>query len=198
MLARIGSRARVALTRCAALLVLAFPLAGQSFAGTVTLAWDAVALPAVTGYKVHHGAAAGSYTTAINVGNVTSYTVPNLTEGSTYHFAITAYDAAGNIAVAEWADHPAAGPREYTGTLVRRAGDVDRPRAPGEGGLATADGLHHPPVYLVDTAGCVEYEDPMGVPSRDLVVGRHGAEIPDVDHEVGGAQALDAAGRQAA
>ena len=36
-----------------------------------------------------------------------------------------AYDAAGNIAVAEWADHPAAGPREYTGTLVRRAGDVE-------------------------------------------------------------------------
>ena len=36
-----------------------------------------------------------------------------------------AYDAAGNIAVAEWAAHPAAGPREYTGTLVRRAGGVE-------------------------------------------------------------------------
>ncbi|SFW88769.1 RHS repeat-associated core domain-containing protein [Amycolatopsis australiensis] len=35
-----------------------------------------------------------------------------------------AYDALGNIAVAEWSAHPAAGPREYTGTLVRRAGEV--------------------------------------------------------------------------
>ncbi|MEV6645801.1 RHS repeat-associated core domain-containing protein [Amycolatopsis sp. NPDC051371] len=36
-----------------------------------------------------------------------------------------AYDALGNVTVADWtAPHPAAGSREYAGTQVRRAGDV--------------------------------------------------------------------------
>jgi len=88
-------RALVAPTTPAALFVFLLLLAGHSFAGNVTLAWDAVPNAGVTGYKVHHGPAAGSYTTSINVGNTTSYTIANLTDGATYHFAVTSYNAAG-------------------------------------------------------------------------------------------------------
>ena len=69
-------------------------MAGRAFAGTVTLAWDPVNSPLVAGYMVYYGPAAGNYTSSIDVGNLTSYTVPNLVEGTTYHFATTAYDAA--------------------------------------------------------------------------------------------------------
>ena len=69
-------------------------MAGRAFAGTVTLAWDPVNSPLVVGYMVYYGPAAGNYTSSIDVGNTTSYTVPSLVEGTTYHFATTAYDAA--------------------------------------------------------------------------------------------------------
>ncbi len=42
---------------------------------------------------VYYGPSAGNYPTRIDVGNTTTYTVPNLVEGATYHFAATAYDA---------------------------------------------------------------------------------------------------------
>ena len=66
----------------------------RAFAGGATLAWDPVTNPAVVGYALYYGPTAGNYTARIDVGNVTSYTVSNLTEGATYHFAVTAYDAA--------------------------------------------------------------------------------------------------------
>jgi PKD repeat protein len=72
-------------------LLLAASLAS---AGSVNLAWDAVSSSSLAGYKIHYGSAAGSYTAALDVGNRTSYTVPNLTDGATYYFAVTAYDTA--------------------------------------------------------------------------------------------------------
>ncbi len=57
------------------------------------MAWDPVASPALVGYMVYYGPSAGNYPTRIDVGNTTTYTVPNLVEGATYHFAATAYDA---------------------------------------------------------------------------------------------------------
>ena len=42
---------------------------------------------------VYYGPSAGVYPSRIDVGNVTSYTVSGLTEGATYHFAVTAYDS---------------------------------------------------------------------------------------------------------
>ncbi len=59
-------------------------------AASVTLGWDAAT--GVSGYKIHRGTASGSYTTSIDVGNRTSYTLSDLTSGSTYYFAVTAYD----------------------------------------------------------------------------------------------------------
>jgi len=67
----------------------------RAFAGSATLAWDPVTDPDLSGYILHHGPTAGNYTAEVNVGNKTSYMVSGLTEGSTYHFAVTAYDASG-------------------------------------------------------------------------------------------------------
>src|SRR5271167_3664983 len=77
------------------LFVFLLLVAVRAFADSVTLAWDAVSDPSVTGYMVYSGPAAGDYTSSIAVGNTTSYTVSNLVEGTTYHFAATSYDAAG-------------------------------------------------------------------------------------------------------
>jgi hypothetical protein len=36
------------------------------------------------------------YATKVDVGNVTTYTVTNLTSGQTYYFSVTAYDTSNN------------------------------------------------------------------------------------------------------
>jgi Fibronectin type III domain len=68
-------------------------------AGTASLQWNATASGNVVGYRVYWGTAPGSYQQAkgsgIGAGNTTSYTVQNLPAGSTYYFAVTAYDASG-------------------------------------------------------------------------------------------------------
>ncbi|OPY91640.1 MAG: Fibronectin type III domain protein [Syntrophus sp. PtaU1.Bin208] len=65
-------------------------------AAQVTVAWDANADPAVTGYRVHYGTAPGNYTSHVDVGNATSCVISGLLEGLTYYFAATAYDGSGN------------------------------------------------------------------------------------------------------
>jgi PKD repeat protein len=78
----------------AILLILFSAIASTAFAaGTVTVAWDPVTNPNVRGYKVHYGPGAGNYTASVDVGNITTAPVNNLTEGATYHFAVAAYDA---------------------------------------------------------------------------------------------------------
>lgn len=73
--------------------------------GSVTLAWDAptrnadgTPLTDLTGYRVHYGGTSPltlENSTAIDVGDVTTYTVSGLEPG-TYHFAVSALDANGN------------------------------------------------------------------------------------------------------
>jgi hypothetical protein len=65
-------------------------------AGRITLAWDPNLEPDVAGYRLHYGTASGRYTRQIDVGNTTSATVRNLTDGATYFFALTAYNTAGH------------------------------------------------------------------------------------------------------
>lgn len=64
-------------------------------ATTATLAWNPVTDPTLDGYKVYIGTASGLYTRAIAVGNLTTYTVDSLTTGTTYYFAVTAYNSGG-------------------------------------------------------------------------------------------------------
>ena len=56
----------------------------------ITLAWDQS--DGAAGYKIYSGTTSNSYQWAADVGNVTSYTTADLTDGYTYYFAATAYD----------------------------------------------------------------------------------------------------------
>jgi hypothetical protein len=77
-------------------LLLALLISVWARAEQVTLAWDANTEPDLAGYKIHYGAASGSYSVHMDVHNVTTYTVTGLTAGQTYYFAATAYNASGN------------------------------------------------------------------------------------------------------
>ena len=95
--APVASRGRKGLTFAAAgLLMLALTGAPRpALAGTVTLAWDPVSSPALAGYRLFYGPSAGNYTGVFDVGNTTYVAISTLTEGATFHFAVTAYDWLG-------------------------------------------------------------------------------------------------------
>jgi PKD repeat protein len=59
--------------------------------GSVTLTWDPVVHPLLSGYAVYVGSAPGHYDVRYEVGDVTSYQLVGLEEGRRYHFAVTAY-----------------------------------------------------------------------------------------------------------
>lgn len=73
------------------------------FAGSANLSWNANSESDLSGYKVYYGTSPrtgscppGGYPNNVSVGNVTSYILSNLTDGQTYYFSITAYDASSN------------------------------------------------------------------------------------------------------
>jgi hypothetical protein len=67
----------------------------NSLAGQATLAWDPPEISTdVTGYKIHYGTASGTYTQSVDAGDQTNYAVQNLTDGRTYYFVVTSYNAA--------------------------------------------------------------------------------------------------------
>jgi len=71
------------------------PSAGGT--ASVNMAWNASPSSNAAGYIVSYGQSSGSYIADIDVGNVTTYTVPGLQEGSTYHFAAKAYNSARTL-----------------------------------------------------------------------------------------------------
>jgi hypothetical protein len=85
----------------AMMLIATITLGAQEAYSAVTLTWTAPATNAdgspltnLSGYNLHYGTSSGAYTSTINVGNVTSYTLNNLSAGS-YYFAATAYNSSG-------------------------------------------------------------------------------------------------------
>lgn len=73
------------------LLVSSFVYAVEAPRFDVTLEWDANSEPNLGGYKIYYGTQSGVYNTTIDVGNVTTYTIHDLIEG-TYYFVATAYN----------------------------------------------------------------------------------------------------------
>jgi PKD repeat protein len=69
--------------------------ATNTYAGQVSLAWDPSSSSNLAGYRLYYGQASQTYTSHIDVGLQTSYTITGLTDGQTYYFAATAYDLAG-------------------------------------------------------------------------------------------------------
>lgn len=74
----------------------------QTMAAQVNLNWtapvqnvDTTALNDLAGFKIYHGLASGIYSSLQDVGNVTATTIPQLAEGVTHYFAITAYNIGG-------------------------------------------------------------------------------------------------------
>jgi hypothetical protein len=63
----------------------------------IDLTWNPNTESDLAGYKVYYGTlGSGNYQGTIDVGNVTSYRLQNLTPGTTYYIAVTAYDTVGN------------------------------------------------------------------------------------------------------
>jgi len=70
-----------------------------SSTGSVTLSWSANGEKDLAGYKIYLGTSSGNYTASGSptvIGKVTSYTVTGLQRNTTYFFALSAYDSAGN------------------------------------------------------------------------------------------------------
>ncbi len=65
--------------------------------GTATLSWNASGGPDLEGYKVYQATASGGYGAPIATVTMdfTSYTITTLDAGTTYFFAVTAYNSDG-------------------------------------------------------------------------------------------------------
>jgi hypothetical protein len=81
--------------RLLGLLVLLFPVVAGA-TQSVTLTWDSSDDPNVVGYKIYYGTASLDYTDSVMVGSVTNATITGLLDGTTYYFAATSLDSAGD------------------------------------------------------------------------------------------------------
>ena len=95
----------VVLVSSALLILLLSPLI--SLSAEVKLAWDPDPAIGLAGYKVYYGVSSRTgtdpkscglcgYSTVVPIGNVTTYTINNLTDGQTYYVSVTAYDSSNN------------------------------------------------------------------------------------------------------
>jgi hypothetical protein len=76
------------------LVLLSSPsLPGQT---SLTLGWDEIGAPGVTGYRVYYGPASRQYTNSVQVGLQFSCTITGLVDNTTNYFAVTAVDSTGN------------------------------------------------------------------------------------------------------
>ncbi|MDW7680311.1 MAG: Ig-like domain-containing protein, partial [bacterium] len=86
------SRVRIQQLGWALFLTASFVM--QLYGGQVIVSWDQNQESDLNGYRLHYGNSSRQYQHQIDVGNVTSYTLTNLTGGRTYFFSVTAYNTA--------------------------------------------------------------------------------------------------------
>jgi hypothetical protein len=63
---------------------------------SVSLAWNPSSDVNVAGYKIYYGLTSRNYTSSVDVGNVSKASIGGLQQNTTYYFAATTYDSAGN------------------------------------------------------------------------------------------------------
>lgn len=90
----------------------------KTFAGQLTLAWDA-SPDAVAGYTVYYGTASGIYTGSVNT-TETTLTIDKLTNGVRYFLIVKAFSAAGVYSV---------GSNEVNGIPANRTPSITNPGA---------------------------------------------------------------------
>jgi hypothetical protein len=74
------------------IILLSTILAPHSHSAEVTLAWDLDGEASVTGYYLYYGLESGNYSTKIDVGYESQYTLIDLDDLKSYYFAATAYN----------------------------------------------------------------------------------------------------------
>lgn len=75
---------RFMLLSLSALVLLSMLGSAGVFATDVTLSWDPKTDAGLSGYKLYYGTASRTYSTQINAGNITTYTVTGLGSGTYY------------------------------------------------------------------------------------------------------------------
>ncbi len=63
--------------------------------GQVAISWDPNKENNIAGYKIYYGDSSGNYSSNVDVGNHTGYTITGLKSGKIYYFVITAYNVNG-------------------------------------------------------------------------------------------------------
>jgi len=75
--------------------LLVASLSHGTAAQSATLTWDRNSEPDIAKYSLYYGTQSGNPSQSLDVGNVTTATVPNLNDGTTYFFTVTAVNTAG-------------------------------------------------------------------------------------------------------
>jgi hypothetical protein len=96
-------------------------LAATVEGATVSLAWNPNPEPDIAGYRLSYGTTSGQYTTSVDVGNTTSYTLTNLSSGLTYYFVLQAYNVAGTSPYSNEVSVTLASPLSVTNLAVNRS-----------------------------------------------------------------------------
>jgi hypothetical protein len=88
----------MSLLRNAVIVVLAFLIffPAPIIAATVQVSWNANTETDLAGYLIYYGTQSGNYTACYDVGNVTSYQLTEVQNGTTCYIAVAAYDTSQN------------------------------------------------------------------------------------------------------
>ena len=91
------SRPRLSSQRRSLILALLFStlFVPLTHAADITLAWDHNDQTSVTGFYVYHGLESGNYSTKIDAGSGTQYTLVGLDDLKSYYISVTAYNEFG-------------------------------------------------------------------------------------------------------